>query len=263
MRRREVIAGLLGCVAVACAVPSGSRASAGRCPADRLSGRSAPGRSNGGRFRRFRRAACASSDTSRAEISRIEYRHADGRPERCPALAAELVRLKVDLIVTRGTPATLAAKAATGEIPIVMLAHRSEPLLVVTSLIAAGRKRHGPQHLRERPRGKARRADERAGAEARAHRLSSQHAVIPSRRLHGRASAAAQSLALETQLLDVSGLRRSRARVRGRGTGRRRGADRGPRSQSRKRTAPPSPSLPRAAGCRRSTRQRSSSKPAD
>jgi len=50
----------------------------------------------------------------------IEYRSADGRPERFPGLATELVRLKVDLIVTRGTPAVLAAKKATGSIPIVM-----------------------------------------------------------------------------------------------------------------------------------------------
>src|SRR5712691_5386197 len=50
----------------------------------------------------------------------IEYRSADGRPERFPGLATELVRLKVDLIVTRGTPAVLAAKNATGSIPIVM-----------------------------------------------------------------------------------------------------------------------------------------------
>jgi putative ABC transport system substrate-binding protein len=48
----------------------------------------------------------------------IEYRSADGRDERFPDLAAELVRLKVDLIVTRGTPAALAAKA-TG-VPVVM-----------------------------------------------------------------------------------------------------------------------------------------------
>jgi putative tryptophan/tyrosine transport system substrate-binding protein len=52
----------------------------------------------------------------------IEYRSADGRPERFPGLATELVRLKVDLIVTRGTPAVLAAKNATGSIPIVMAA---------------------------------------------------------------------------------------------------------------------------------------------
>jgi ABC-type uncharacterized transport system substrate-binding protein len=50
----------------------------------------------------------------------IEYRSADGRPERFPDLAAELVRLKVDLILTRGTPAALAAKNATRTIPIVM-----------------------------------------------------------------------------------------------------------------------------------------------
>ena len=42
----------------------------------------------------------------------IEYRSADGRPERFPGLATELVRLKVDLIVTRGTPAVLAAEKA-------------------------------------------------------------------------------------------------------------------------------------------------------
>ena len=50
----------------------------------------------------------------------IEYRSADGRDERYPGLAAELVRLKVDLILTRGTPAALAAKNATGTIPVVI-----------------------------------------------------------------------------------------------------------------------------------------------
>jgi putative ABC transport system substrate-binding protein len=50
----------------------------------------------------------------------IEYRSSDGRDERYPGLAAELVRLKVDLIVTRGTPAALAAKQATATIPVVI-----------------------------------------------------------------------------------------------------------------------------------------------
>ena len=50
----------------------------------------------------------------------IEYRSVDGRDERYPALATDLVRLKVDLILTRGTPATLAAKNATATIPVVM-----------------------------------------------------------------------------------------------------------------------------------------------
>jgi putative tryptophan/tyrosine transport system substrate-binding protein len=62
----------------------------------------------------------------------IEYRSADGRAERFPDLATELVRLKVDLIVTRGTPATNAAKSATETIPVVMAAMR--PLAVVASL---------------------------------------------------------------------------------------------------------------------------------
>jgi ABC-type uncharacterized transport system substrate-binding protein len=51
----------------------------------------------------------------------IEYRSADGRPERFPDLAGDLVRLKVDLILTRGTPATRAARDATDSILIVML----------------------------------------------------------------------------------------------------------------------------------------------
>jgi putative tryptophan/tyrosine transport system substrate-binding protein len=49
----------------------------------------------------------------------IEYRFSEGRPERLPALAAELVRLKVDVIVTTAPPAAPAAKQATSTIPIV------------------------------------------------------------------------------------------------------------------------------------------------
>ena len=49
----------------------------------------------------------------------IEYRFADGKSERLPELAAELVRLKVDVIVTGQNPATVAAKQATTTIPIV------------------------------------------------------------------------------------------------------------------------------------------------
>jgi len=49
-----------------------------------------------------------------------EWRDAQGRQERYPEAAAELVRLKVDVIVAMGTPATLAAKNATNKIPIVM-----------------------------------------------------------------------------------------------------------------------------------------------
>jgi putative ABC transport system substrate-binding protein len=69
----------------------------------------------------------------------LEYRSADGDSERFPALADELVRLRVDLIVTRGTPAARAAKSATESIPIVMAAI-GEPLGmgVVASLARPG-----------------------------------------------------------------------------------------------------------------------------
>src|SRR6516165_10632921 len=49
----------------------------------------------------------------------IEYRWAEGREERIAQIAAELVRLKVDIIVTSGTPEVLAVKQATSVIPIV------------------------------------------------------------------------------------------------------------------------------------------------
>jgi putative tryptophan/tyrosine transport system substrate-binding protein len=50
----------------------------------------------------------------------IEWRSAEGKPDRLPSVAAELVRLKVDVIVTTGSSVTRAAKEATVTIPIVM-----------------------------------------------------------------------------------------------------------------------------------------------
>ena len=67
----------------------------------------------------------------------IEYRSADGRAERFPDLAAELVRLKVDLIVARGTPAAKAAKTATETIPVVM-ATMGDPRAIVASFARPG-----------------------------------------------------------------------------------------------------------------------------
>ena len=64
----------------------------------------------------------------------FEYRWAESKAERLPELAAELVRLKVDVIVTEGTPPTLAATKASRTIPIVM-ASSGDP--VGTGLIAS------------------------------------------------------------------------------------------------------------------------------
>jgi putative ABC transport system substrate-binding protein len=58
----------------------------------------------------------------------IEYRWAEGRDDRLPGSAVELVRLQPDVIVTAGTPGTLAAKQATGTIPIVF-ASSGNPVL--------------------------------------------------------------------------------------------------------------------------------------
>jgi putative tryptophan/tyrosine transport system substrate-binding protein len=57
----------------------------------------------------------------------IEYRYAEGKRDHYPELAAELVRLKVDIILTAGPGPTRAAKAATSTIPIVM-AQDSDPV---------------------------------------------------------------------------------------------------------------------------------------
>jgi putative tryptophan/tyrosine transport system substrate-binding protein len=69
----------------------------------------------------------------------IEWRSAEGKPDRLPSVSAELVRLKVDVIVTGGGPATLAAKQATSTIPIV-LANDPDPVDngIVASLAQPG-----------------------------------------------------------------------------------------------------------------------------
>ena len=83
----------------------------------------------------FLGAASATSQASRLDAFRqglrelgyvegkniiVEYRHAEGKFERLPELSAELMRLKVDIIVTQGSPAAEAARKTTSTIPIVM-----------------------------------------------------------------------------------------------------------------------------------------------
>ena len=73
----------------------------------------------------------------------IEYRFAEANPEALPDLAAELVHLKVDVILTINTPATQAAENATKTIPIVF-AWIADPAGLVTSLARPGGNVTGP-----------------------------------------------------------------------------------------------------------------------
>jgi putative ABC transport system substrate-binding protein len=75
--------------------------------------------SNSARIGAFRQGLHELSYVEAKNIG-IEWRSADGKPDRVPALAAELVGLKVDVIVTAGPAATRPAKDATDTIPIVM-----------------------------------------------------------------------------------------------------------------------------------------------
>ena len=68
-----------------------------------------PEASNGPNFNAFRRGLRELGYVEGTNYV-VEYRSADGRPEQFPQLASELVKLPVDLIVTRGTPAARAAR---------------------------------------------------------------------------------------------------------------------------------------------------------
>jgi ABC-type uncharacterized transport system substrate-binding protein len=85
----------------------------------------------------------------------IEWRHADGKADRLPRLAAELVRLNMDVIVSGGSTATRAAKEATSTIPIVM-AQDNDPVGngFVVSLARPGRNITGLATLRTELSGK-------------------------------------------------------------------------------------------------------------
>lgn len=146
----------------------------------------------------------------------IEYRSADGRAERFPELASDLVRLGVDLIITRGTPATTAAKRATQTIPVVM-ATMGDPTPIVSSFAHPGANVTGVTTY---------------STELTAKRVELLKEIAPTLSrvglLHDMGNAAARpewdetrkaatGLGIETELLDVrdeSDLERASARVR-------------------------------------------------
>jgi putative tryptophan/tyrosine transport system substrate-binding protein len=80
----------------------------------------------------------------------VEYRYAEGKLDRIPSLVAELVQLKVDVLVTPAFPAIRAAKQATKTIPIVMLINVDPVATGIVDSLAARRKYHGTRQIHDR-----------------------------------------------------------------------------------------------------------------
>src|SRR5215467_4607403 len=115
MRRRDFITSLAG----AAAWISIARAQEARYVIGYLSGFSDAGR-DPGTFPAFRKGLKETGFVEGRNIN-IEFRFADGRYDRLPSLAAELVARKVSVILAEGVPSAFAAKAATKTIPIVFM----------------------------------------------------------------------------------------------------------------------------------------------
>jgi putative ABC transport system substrate-binding protein len=140
----------------------------------------------------------------------VEYRSPEGRNEGFPELARELARLDVGVIVTRGTPAALAAKAASATIPVVMAA-AGDPQGIIR-LAPASRNLTGfGANLPGAERMRVEILSEMLPKVARVAALM--NLSNPSRRSEwNEIEAAARSLAIEPQVLDVRMVAASRPR---------------------------------------------------
>ena len=134
----------------------------------------------------------------------VTLRWAEGKHERLPALAAELVRLRVDVIVTGQTPAVLAAKQATDVIPIVMIAADPIGSELVDSLARPGRNITGLTLLSSELDGK--RLELLREVAPKASRIAILHvAGNPARLLRWRESRlAAEKLGVSLQAVEVA-----------------------------------------------------------
>jgi putative ABC transport system substrate-binding protein len=133
MRRREFIAGL-----GAAAWPLVARAQLPRVPIIGFLGTSSLKSMGGGNLLDFKRGLADTGYVEDRNVT-IEYRFADDHYDRLPALLAELVRRRVDVIAAPGAPTALPAKAATSVIPTVFMIP-SDPVALglVTSLNRPG-----------------------------------------------------------------------------------------------------------------------------
>jgi len=127
MKRRDFIAGVSGAAVMSFV----ARAQQSKVP---VVGVLLPGNTAPELFMKGFREALRQAGYIEGQNILLEVRSGEGRASLLPERAAELVRLKVDLIVTSQTPAVLAAKQATSDIPIVM-ASAGDP--VATGIIAS------------------------------------------------------------------------------------------------------------------------------
>jgi putative tryptophan/tyrosine transport system substrate-binding protein len=119
MKRREFV-GAVGLAAAAAIWPRAGRAQSSSARIPRIGFLGLPSADSLPKRTEAFRAGLRDLGYHEGQDLIVEYRWADSKYDRLPALLAELIALKVDLIVTHGTPGVMAAKQATSTIPVVI-----------------------------------------------------------------------------------------------------------------------------------------------